>query len=359
MRGLCSVADFGKVGLHMPPAWHSSDIGFSCFPLAQNCLSMQWRAPSIEVAQVVLAKVGQPQNSNRTEAGDCFHQRLRAAFKSRHMLHQHSKCPALGKVAATKYTKSRCRLAGMCICGSTLGSFHDQFVRAIQPLFVKGSSYKARAEDAMLVAKVTSIGGDTMLWLHIAMVNQRSWVLGLLRLEPDPGDYTQTLARRAGHLALRACIGMEEIGDVSDVWEALGVANGFEVFRPLDFQHPFEMTMFQIVDDPRLLEEFCPRQVEVELLLAPKQFWAGAAVEAPVPLAHDLDFDGGEEVGDPDVHEASHDWDVSPMLSEEEDDEESDFEDQWGSSTDDAGASSDDLLYYSTAPLYFRNSDVK
>jgi hypothetical protein len=340
MRGLCSVADFGKVGIHMPPAWHSSGIGFSCFPLSHNCLSMQWRAPSIEVSQVVLAKVGQPQN-NTDEAGDCFHQRLRAAFKSRHMLHQHSKCPALGKVPATKYTKSRCRLAGMCICGSTLESFHDHFVCALQPLFVKGSSYKARAEDAMLVAKVTSIGGDTMLWLHIAMVNQRSWVLGLLRLEPDPGDYTQALARRAGHLALRACRGLEEIGDIPDVWEALGAANGFEVFRPLDLKHPFEITMFQIVDDPRLLEEFCPRQVEVELLLAPRQFWAGASVEAPVPLPHDLDIDGGEAIGDSDVHEADLEWDASPMMSEEEDDEECDLEDQW-ESTDDAGASSDD-----------------
>jgi hypothetical protein len=105
-------------------------------------------------------------------------------------------------------------------------------------------------------------------WLHVPMANQNSWAAVFTKLVPDSDLANRRAAAACGHVALRACEdGLRVLEQDGGSWRAgfagLGMENNPRFFSNAPLVESCLYTVYELVENDRLVQEFVPAEVEV------------------------------------------------------------------------------------------------
>ena len=114
-----------------------------------------------------------------------------------------------------------------------------------------------------------------MQWVLVAAVNQVSWSMAIMLLQPDKDVIANRLAAIEGSIALRAC--PFDYDPTVDPWEGMQLKQFPTQWRRFNLRQRCSYSLHPIVMSDRQLQDFVPAQVEVKGRAELTTFWPGEA----------------------------------------------------------------------------------
>jgi hypothetical protein len=269
--------------------------------------STRWCPPAIQVAERVMRAAGPPRSGPPpSESGDqswafsgcTIHNALRSWWTRQHPVVEHHAVPQLGTVLPSRLTASPCRHLGMCLCTedkADLKTFRLSLIGLLQAYLKKekGNKHKPLFESARGVLRLDWYNPEADVanelptktrWYHLSTINQNSWSVAFVELYLDKDPQRVRIATAIGHVALRAAPFGTNLDFAEDVWEPQRVFHAWRlenapcIFAFEDFSLKCTCSIYEIVEDDRIVDEFVPYCVEVfEWSHDPVLIWPAAA----------------------------------------------------------------------------------
>jgi hypothetical protein len=128
-------------------------------------------------------------------------------------------------------------------------------------------------------------------YYHVSETNQRNWNVSLTTLFNDDDMVARSCASAAGHIALRAALGGDQVGPDVDPFKALFIDLAPRQWIGLQLHHKCSVGVHVISEGKRKLDNFVPAQVEVDLSTGITLIWPGTsealAIKTKALAGHD------------------------------------------------------------------------
>jgi hypothetical protein len=233
-------------------------------------------------------------DADPVESASTLHGELRADFERRCLTYRHANEKLLGAIKPSPLTASACRNLACCLHGlerQALKLFRLFFLSIVQKAYKKqvGNRLKPMFEDARGVLLLEFYAADADMddvwseapsssyWYHLGWTNQNTWSMALLSLYPDTNLSHVRNARSYGNVALRAAPDdlLERAG--LEIFAKFGIENCPRAFLEYKLEHRCAYSIYEIIDEPRQLDDFIPADLEVKKVTDSVMFWPGAA----------------------------------------------------------------------------------